>query len=212
MMKGMTFGGVHSHEDLNLVLSKVDIPPATVKTNFVDIPGGDGSVDLTEALGEVRYKDRECSFTFTVFPSDNFETKKREISNLLNGRRFKMILDKDPDYYWDGRCSIDSYASDKKINKIVVKSTVSPYKLKINLTKVIVPAGNKVVRLLLNSRKTVVPTITNTAAATIVFGGNTYDINPGTHRILNIELVEGGNEVTVTSTGDVEFTYQEGDL
>ena len=212
MMKGMTFGNVHSYKDLNLVLSKVDIPPAAVKTNFVDIPGGDGSVDLTEALGEVRYKDRECSFTFTVFPSDDFEEKKREVSNLLNGRRFKIILDKDPGYFWNGRCSIDNYASDKKINQIVVKATVSPYKLKVNLTKVIVPAGNKVGRMLPNSRKTVIPTITNVADATVVFGGNTYDINPGTHRILNIELVEGGNDMTVTSTGDVEFTYQEGDL
>ena len=212
MMKGITFGDIHSCDDLNLVLSKVVIPPAVVKTNFVDIPGGDGSVDLTEALGEVRYKDRECSFTFTVFPSDDFEEKKTEVSNLLNGRRCKIILDKDPDYYWDGRCSIDSYASDKKINKIVVKATVSPYKLNVNLTKIIVPAGNNVVRTLLNGRKTVVPTITNTADATIIFGGNTYTINPGTHRILNIELVEGGNVVTVTSTGDVEFTYQEGDL
>lgn len=212
MMKGMTFGDIHSYRDLNLVLSKVVIPPAAVKTNFVDIPGGDGSVDLTEALGEVRYKDRECSFTFTVFPSDDFEEKKREISNLLNGRRFKIILDKDSGYFWNGRCSVDSYASDKKINTIVVKATVSPYKLKVNLTKIIVPAGNEVNRMLLNSRKTVVPTITSTTTATIIFGGNTYTINPGTHRILNIELVEGGNDVTVTSTGDVEFTYQEGDL
>ena len=212
MMKGMTFGDIHSYRDLNLVLSKVVIPPAAVKTNFVDIPGGDGSVDLTEALGEVRYKDRECSFTFTVFPSDDFEEKKREVSNLLNGRRFKIILDKDSGYFWNGRCSVDGYASDKKINTIVVKATVSPYKLKVNLTKIIVPAGNEVNRMLLNSRKTVVPTITSTANATIIFGGNTYTINPGTHRILNIELVEGGNDVTVTSTGDVEFTYQEGDL
>lgn len=212
MMKGIQFNNLHSYYDMNLVLSKVVIPPAAVKTNFVDIPGGDGSVDLTEALGKVRYKNRECSFTFTVFPSDDFEEKKTEVSNLLNGKRFKIILDKDPDYYWDGRCSIDSYASDKKINKIVVKATVSPYKLKTTVTKIIVQAGNDVVKTLLNGRKTVVPTITNTAEATIIFDGNTHKINPGIHRILNIELVEGGNEVTVTSTGDVEFTYQEGDL
>lgn len=211
-MKGIAFGNVHSYKDLNLVLSEVVIPPAAVKTTFVNIPGGDGSVDLTEALGEARYKDRECSFTFTVFPSDDFEEKKRRISNLLNGRRFKIILDKDPGYYWDGRCSVNSYASDKRINKIVVKATVAPYKLKVNLTNTIVPAGNKVVRLLPNSRKTVVPTITNTADAIIIFGDNTYEINPGTHKLLGIELVEGGNEVTVTSTDNVKFTYQEGDL
>lgn len=212
MMKGISFGNIHSFEDLNLVLSKVNIPPATAKTNFVDIPGGNGSVDLTEALGEVKFNDRECSFTFTVFPWDNFEEKKREISNLLNGKRCKITLDKDPDYYWDGRCFISEYESDKNIHKIVVGATVAPYKLKPEKTKVIVPAGDGVVRTLLNSRKTVVPTITNTADATIVFGGNSYPIKAGVHKLLNIQLTAGENQVTVTSAEEVEFVYQEGDL
>lgn len=212
MMKGVSFNDVHSYEDLNLVLSKVEIPPAKVKTNFVDIPGGNGTVDLTEALGEPKFNDRECSFTFTVFPGDDFEEKKREISNLLNGRRCRIVVDKDPDYYWDGRCSINEYASDKNVHQIVVGATVAPYKLKHAVTKVIVPAGEAVVRTLLNSRKTVVPTITNTEDATITFGGNSYEIEAGVHRILNIELVAGENQVTVTSSEEVEFVYQEGDL
>lgn len=211
-MNGISFDDVHSFEDLHLVLSKVSIPPATVKTNFVDIPGGNGSVDLTEALGEVKFYDRECSFTFTVFPYDDFEQKKTEVSNLLNGQRKKICLDKDPGYYWDGRCSIDEYASDKNLHRIVVGATVAPYKLKPDVTKVIVPSGEAVVRTLMNSRKTVVPTITNTASAVIVFGGKTYEISAGVHKILNIELTAGENQVIVTSTGNVEFVYQEGDL
>lgn len=212
MMKGIWFNDLHSYSGLNLILSGVDIPPASPKTNFVDIPGGDGSVDLTEALGAVRYKDRECSFTFTVFPSDDFEEKKREVANELNGKRFKITVDKDPDFYWDGRCVLDKYTSDKNVHTIVVKATVAPYKLKQNQTTVIVPSGTRVSRTLWNSRRTVVPTITNAAEATIIFGGGTYTINPGTHKILNIELVEGANPVVVTSTAPVEFTYHEGDL
>ncbi len=212
MMKGISFGDIHSYEDLHVVLSKVNIPPATAKTNFVDIPGGNGSVDLTEALGEVKFNDRECTFTFTVFPCDDFEEKKREISNLLNGKRCRIVLDKDPDFYWDGRCSVNEYESDRNIHKVVVKAVVAPYKLKPEVTKVIVPAGERVVRTLLNSRKTVVPTITNTADATIVFNGTTYTVGAGIHKILNLALTEGENELTVTSAEEVEFVYQEGDL
>ena len=212
MMKGIKFDDVHSYDDLNLVLSKVSIPPATAKTNFADIPSGDGSVDLTEALGEVKFKDRGCKFTFTVFPSDDFEEKKREVSNLLNGKRCKIVVGKDPDYYWLGRCSIDEYASDKNLHKIVVGAVVSPYKLKHDLTKVIINAGTKVTATLQNSRKTAVPTITCTAEATVIFNGGTFTFNAGTHKNLNITLVEGDNPVTVTSTGTVTFTYQEGDL
>ena len=211
-MKGMYFDNVHSFEHLNLVLSNVDIPPAEVKTNYIDIPGGDGSVDLTEALGEVKFKDRECAFTFTVFPHEDFEEKKKYISNILNGTRCKMILDKDPKYYWEGRCFINEYASDRNLHQIVVKAIVAPYKLKVAETVVTLQAGQSVRAVLVNGRKTTVPTITNSHDVTIVFEGNTYTLNPGTHQVPDIELKFGDNPITITSEGSLKFTYQEGDL
>lgn len=213
MMNGIWFDNIHSFNDLNLVLSKVEIPPATPKTNFVEIPGADGSVDLTEAHGKINYNDRDgAKFTFTVFPFDDFEEKKKQVSNLLNGQRKKVIVDKDPDYFWDGRCSVDSYASDKNLHQIVISAKLAPYKLKKHLTRVVVPSGENNAVCLTNGRKTAVPTIICTADTTIVFNGNTFSVNAGTHKILNIELFEGDNHITVTSTGSVEFNYQEGDL
>lgn len=143
MMKGIWFGDIHSYANLNLILSKVDLPPATVKETYVDNPGGDGSWDLTEANGKVNYKDRKAKFTFSVLPGDDFEAKKTEVSNLLNGRRFKIVLDKDPEYYWDGRCSVNKYESKKKDRKIVVAANVSPYKLKKGQTRVFVPFSGR---------------------------------------------------------------------
>ncbi len=212
MMNGIWFDDTHSYDDLNLILSSVNIPPATPKTNFVDIPGGDGSVDLTEALGEVKFKDRECTFTFTVLPTDDFEVKKRLVSDWLNGRKFQINLDKDPDYYWIGRCSVSGYASDKKLHNIVVKAVVAPYKLKCTQTVVSAKSGEKVTVHLRNGRKTVIPTITCTAETTIEFGGNTFKFNAGTHRNLDMALHMGDNFPVVTSTAPVMFTYQEGDL
>lgn len=211
-MNGISFDDIHSYYDLNLVLSKVEIPPARAKSNFVDIPGGNGSVDLTEALGEVKYKDRECTFTFTAFPEDDFEEKKQEISNLINGKRCKIVVDKDPDYYWQGRCFVNKYKSDRLAHTIVVQATVSPYKLYHDLTEVIVRAGASVAEKLVNARKTAIPTITNDAEATIVFGEYTITLAPGTHRDPNIALVEGVNIVHVTSGAEVQFVWQEGDL
>lgn len=210
-MRGIWFDDVHS-DDLNLVLSKVSIPPATVRTNFVDIPGTDGSVDLTEALGKVNYKDRECTFTLTILPPDDSEDKKREVSNLVNGKRCKIILDKDPDYYWIGRCGIKEYKAAKNIHQITVKATVAPYKLKRYITEVHVDAGENVSVRLRNGRRAVVPTITTTAATTIVFGDITHELSAGTHKLLDVVLVEGFNQLTVTSSGTVKFSYQEGDL
>ena len=212
MMKGIWFDNIHSYEDLNLVLSSVSIPPAQVKESYIDIPGADGSLDLTEANGDVKYKDRTCSFIFTSFPSDDFEVKKQQISNFLNGRRCALVLDKDSAYYWEGRCFVSEYASDKNLHRIAVTAKVSPYKQKRVVTEVIASAGTSVHATLMNGRRKVVPTITVTAAATIVFEGNVFNLGVGTHAPLDFVLKHGENQVTVTSTQPVRFTYREGDL
>ena len=76
-MKGVKFGHIHSYSNLNLILSEVSIQPATPKTNYIDVPGADGSIDQTAALGEVRFNDRDCEFLFSVLPTDDFERKNK---------------------------------------------------------------------------------------------------------------------------------------
>ena len=217
--RGISFGDVHSYHDLNLLLSEVDIPPATPKTTYVEIPGGDGSIDLTEAHGEVKFKDRDCSFTFTMNPADDlsdlaFEEKKMEVSNLLNGQVFRITLDKDEDYYFEGRCEVSEYLSDKRLRQFVVKAKVRPYKYKQNVTtmKFELSEQGKMVNIM-NGRKAVSPSITCSNDNTvIVFGGETYNLSKGTHKILDIQLTEGNNQLTISGVGTVTFSFQEADL
>lgn len=214
---GVHFDNIHSFIDLNLILSKVEISPATPKTTYVDIPGGDGSLDLTEALGEVKYNTRDIKFTFTVHPQDRmtFDEKCTQVSNALNGKMCENItLDRDAEYYWQGRCTVNSYAQNKRLKQIVVSATVSPYKLKQNVTVCYIPVTAKQTTFVLkNGRKPVVPTIESTAEAVLSFGGNEYAINAGTHKLLDICLKEGNNSFSVSgNVGNITFTYQEGDL
>lgn len=213
---GIYFDDIHSYYDLNLILSASEIPPATPKTSYIDVPGADGSLDLSETHGEVKFSDRECKFTFTVNPIDDltWEERKTEVSNLLNGKRCKITLDKDEDFYYLGRCSVDEYASDKRINKIVISAKVNPYKFKQNITvvKADLSATPKTINII-NSRKTVSPVITCTNNNTVViFEGATYNISVGEHKFLNIQLKEGNNTLTVSGGGSITFTYQEGEL
>ena len=147
--KGILFGNLHSFWDLDLILAEAIIPPASPKETYVDIPGADGSVDMTEAHGEVKYSDRTgAKFTFYMNPAGDlsdaaWEEKKTQISNLLNGLRCNITLDKDPDYYWQGRCKVNDHASNKKLHKFVVGARLAPYKLKNDVTNVFVPLCGK---------------------------------------------------------------------
>lgn len=207
---------LHSFNDLHLILAPFTLPPAIPKINLLDIEGMDGSIDLTEANGEVKYYDRDLKFTFTVFGDDEmtFEERQTFISNALNGRRCKITLDKDSDYYFIGRCTVNDYLCDKMLRQVVITATVAPYKLlqqetveSFELTSV----GETI--LLVNRRKSVVPVITCTGDARISFGGLVnYPLTAGEHKILDLQLKEGGNLVTVSGTGTITFRYQEGDL
>lgn len=213
---GIQFGDVHSFNDLNLVLTKATIPPAKAKTNYVDVPGADGSLDLSDTHGEVKYSDRDCTFNFSVLPSDDtdFETKKTEISNLLNGKVCKITLDTDEDYYYQGRCSVNEHLQNGNLKKFTITAKVRPYKFKQYVTKMTVnlTEATKTV-VLTNGRKSVAPSIECTNDNTVIsFGDATFNLSAGTHKILDIMLVEGENTLTVSGTGSVTFSYQEGDL
>lgn len=212
---GIQFGDIHSYYDLNLVLSAVEISPATPKTTYIDIPGGDGSIDITEAHGEVRYYDRECKFTFTALPGGAFgwEETKTAVNNTLNGKVFKITLDKDKEYYYHGRCVIDGYTENKKLRQIVVKATVKPWKFKQSETVITATFDGEKVIFLPNSRKTVCPVIECTGEKTVLKCDNlTAELGEGTHKILDFQLKEGITAVSVSGAGTIKFTYQEGDL
>lgn len=213
---GISFGDIHSFDDLRLVLSEKDIPPAIPKTTYIDIPGADDDLDLTEVHGEVKYKSRDCTFTFTMLPSDktDFEEKKTEISNLLNGKEFKITLDADADYYYQGRCTVKDYLQDRNLKQFVISAKVKAYKFKQDVTVATVSLSElpKTVYLS-NGRKSVVPSIECSHDDTVVvFGDMTFNLSKGTHKILDIQFKEGNNTLTVTGKGSIIFRYQEGDL
>lgn len=216
---GVFFNEIHSYRDLNLILSACEVSPASPKTNYVNIPGADGSLDLSEALGEVKFADRTLTFTFTMHPGGDlseaaWEAKKTQVSNRINGLACKITLDKDPGYYWNGRASVDEYKSNRRVRQIVVSAVVRPYKLKQEVTVVSTAISSTGKALTLkNSRRPVCPTVSCTNDNTkVVFGGSTYTFSKGDHKDLGIRLKEGDNQITVSGSGTVTFTYQEADL
>lgn len=49
-MTGVSFGNVHSYDDLELILSSFKITPPKPKTYRINIAAADGDIDITEAL------------------------------------------------------------------------------------------------------------------------------------------------------------------
>lgn len=218
MARGTDFGGVHSHTDLHLIQQSVDVQPAEPKLNLIDIPGADGSKDMsTEPAGRVVYKDRKISWIFALYPGDVWPEKRRQVSGALNGKYCRITLDDEPEYYYLGRLVVKSYKTDKQLRQITVEASCRPYMLRQQETVVQVSNLSTTYRTLdlVNDRKPATPTITVTAETTLRWNGNTITVAPGTHKILGIELQEGINKLearVTTGTGSMTLRYQEGAL
>lgn len=208
MARGTTFGEIHSSTDLHLIQQKVDVQPAPPKLHFVDIPGANGAKDLSAApAGRVVYGDREIVWTFALYPGDDWPTKRSQVSGALNGRYLDIELDEDPGYFYHGRLTVDSHETDGLLRQIVVRAMCKPYKTASAVSSITTAAASVTHRITLDGHAPVVPEITVSKAAQIVWGGTTYNLSAGTRKILDIELQPGVNTMTLKPSG-VAFTFR----
>lgn len=109
-----------------------------VKTEYIDVPGADGSLDYTEVLtGKPRYANRTGQWDFII---DNGYRKWHELYSeillRLHGKKMKIILDDDPNYYWEGRLSVTGQFGNKDYSSVSIAYNLNPYKTPLDKTKV----------------------------------------------------------------------------
>lgn len=214
-MKGIRFGAFHSYDDLRLILSKKEMGSPTVKAQKLDIPGADGTLDLTDFFGEPKYEDVTHRFDFsTAYPQEEFITQFSTIKNKIHGRKLRVILDDDPLFFWVGRCHVSGFTSEKGIGTVSVEVDCEPYKYKLDHTVMAYAVNGTQTINLTNARKRAVPEVqvfTDTSI-TVDFRGNSWTLGKGNYTLPELELTAGDNPVTVTGTGTITFVWQEGEL
>lgn len=130
-MRGVKFDNKHSYFQWGLMLKsapKVSAPEP--KTNYVDIPGVHGQLDLSTLLtGGVRYKNRKIEMEFIAM-SDRliWSDIYSEILDAVHGKTLKITLDDDPLNYYTGMVTVDTPEWDKKAVMLKMTAEVSPFK------------------------------------------------------------------------------------
>ena len=215
-MKGVTFGDLHSFNDLKLILNSKEIGSPAVKTKTIEIEGADSSLDLTEFFGEAKFENVMHKFQFsTIVPQAQFLSLFSSVKNALHGKKMRIVLDGDPLFYYIGRIHVSSFTNEKAVGIISIECDCEPYKYKLQPTIVSVTVNGTFTTNIPNSRKRVVPEVKVETNSTINLSygvGNIWDLGSGTYTLPELELVAGENTVTVTGTGTITFTYQEGSL
>lgn len=187
-----------------ILLDGYTLSPPEPKTYTVDIPGGDGVIDLTSALtGDVAYSNRSQSFTFMVVDPDSFERVKTDVSNFLHGKSFDYQMTMDPGYTYHGRFSVTEYshavyAYPGLVGVFGVSIDADPYKSKGLQTYQLNATGGKMFRLE-SGRKPVHPVIECTQPCRVRWKDVVTVVPVGTYRLNDVLFTDGFNEIYINS-------------
>lgn len=141
MYHSITFGDKNTWDDWHLVPeTRPVINPPEPKFVKIDIPSGDGDLDLTNALSPYTYyQNRTGELTFIVMNDLYYQVKNEkewyvkytEVMNYLHGKKMRMVLEDDRQYFYIGRFYVSEWESEEHHSKIVIKYDVEPYKWNI---------------------------------------------------------------------------------
>ena len=130
-MRGVIFGDKHTYRDWGLLeKTRPNISPPKPKQMLIPVPGSDMVIDLTEKLtGKIHYEPRTISFEFiTLAERDQWPALYSEILNYIHGRRLRIIMDDDPNFYYEGRVTVGNLDPEKKTAVLEMEAQVEPYK------------------------------------------------------------------------------------
>lgn len=235
----ITFGSKNSWTDWHLVPSSrpVFAPPKT-KTNYVDIPGMNGSLDLSEAVsGRPVYENRQGSFDF--YADVRYKDKSSwielysEIMAYLHGQRMEAYLDDEPYYRYVGRFDVDSWTSGDG-NAITINYDVYPYKMEpywsdedwlwdpfdfekgvIRNFKSLTVKGSLTVSIPKTqdwSAPTITVKSTDGSGMDVSYNGKSYHLNDGVNRNPNLMVKNSDATFTFTGNGTISMRMRGGVL
>ena len=140
MYHSVTFGDKNTWDDWGLVAKERPfIAPPSPKTNYIDIPGSSVKLDFSEGLTKYpTFDNRTGTLEFTItdqyisYQEMLWQRKYTEIMSFVNGRHLKMILEDDPDFFYEGRFKVESYkpgsSPSDSYSTISIGYDLGPYK------------------------------------------------------------------------------------
>lgn len=219
MERYFIFGNYNTWTDWGLILTqKEDIDPPDVKTNYVDIDGMSGSLDLSEALsGEPTYEDRTISASFCACEGTYEERRAliRSITAVLHGRKMKIMEPDDPDHYFYGRVRIKNVTHTVPLSELSVEAVCDPWRYELYETVHTIDVGSETpvdVLLYNTGSKTACPDITVSGQVTFTCCGITSEATDGSYKVTTFKLYSGENIIQVSGRGTLTLSYRRADL
>jgi hypothetical protein len=214
MRRFFLFDTYNTAYDWGLLLTAKSIKDPAPKTNYINIDGASGSLDLTEALtGEVAYSDRSLTASFSLSEGTVKEREVviRDIVAALHGKRVRILKPDVPEHFFLGRAQVTGYTNTQAYATLDIEATCEPWRYAVNESERRVTVRGEAVDVVIRNdgSQSVCPVITVTGTVSITDNGVTTELSEGSYKITDIRLKRGANVINVSGRGTVVFTYRE---
>lgn len=216
MERFFIFDKFNTWYDWKLIVTAKSITPPEPKTNYVEIDGMSGSLDLSESLtGEVTYHDRTIAATFWTDQGtrESREDLLKKITSTLHGKKVKIFEPDDSERYFYGRVVITEQANNVAYAEFSIEAICEPWRYSV-LENMRSQSVNGTVDMVIhnNGAKTLCPDIHVSGSLDITYDGITTSATTGDFKISTLKLRQGINVISVTGNGHIGLRYREADL
>lgn len=210
------FNDFYTADDWGLIMNKKEYSDPVPKTNYVSVPGRDGSIDLTEALSDVvNYENRQANFIF-LLTNGTYQDRLdllTEIIGNLHGQTVQIVDDDYLNYYMTGRLTVTGHTNNLAYGTITMSVNCDPWRYSTFTTTVneTVKTADGTLQVVISNRgyKTLIPSIVVTGTVNLTYGTTTTALSAGTYTLPDFKLSPGVNTVSISGNGTIAFTYRE---
>lgn len=231
LSRGISFNKLHSYEDMNLTLVKIEIETPNKKKIFEEIPFSNEQFDFSEVFGSQCYENRKIICTFNTLEQieiEYVETLRIKAINWLmkNGRRDILRVDQVPGYYFSGEVvdGINPELVENQIYELVVTFDCYPFKIsneaegndiwdifnfELDIAQTIdyeIKGEQKIVLYNIGANN-VSPMITATSNFEITMDNTVYSIKQGVTEDDDFKFKQGEIHLLVKGNGNINFKF-----
>ena len=178
------------------------------KRQWVDIPGGNGQIDLMEGFCPARYEQRTVRAVFEPI-TDALGTALDAIQSM-EGEAVKICLPNDSVHYMNGVAHVEG-GGERPGSPVSISFLCIPWRESVNERVIQVPANSEGRDALLHNggKREIIPTVVAGGDAGISYGDQSISLSAGTYELPALTVL-GGEELTITVTGGpVTVKYRE---
>lgn len=201
-------GFLYPNRDLGLITRYHEVTPPTPKLHRFSIDGMDGELDMTEWAGEVKYNPRTVKIGLRDMESSGYS----DVVQFVHGRSIRVYISDEPDYYYDGRCTVCDVKPNRGVTDIDLEFACNPFKLARKQTTIEQPVTVSTTITLQAARMTVTPKIVLTRKATLNWRGKSWTKSAGTYTIDEFRVTDKPEPLVVSGSGKITLTWRDGVL